>query len=204
VFPKLGDLPFSSFSFYFSLSCYIWARGGQIPSDERNVGAGVTALFPCSEQCGVSTKLSLSTKPPPVRVPLNLAPCLMHRHGPCRRWLCPCGRHWRLRFRCRCPCSHFRLRLCHCHCLCARCCPTRVAAIASATIVVAAVSPGSILDAAAAFVVTHGFAFAADVAVSDFASAVGSSAALLSPRLCRSPAFVDVWSAPAPASARIC
>ena len=29
------------------------------------MGAGVTALFPCSEQCGVSTKLSLSTKPPP-------------------------------------------------------------------------------------------------------------------------------------------
>jgi len=151
VFPKLGDLPFSSFSFYFSLSCYIWARGGQIPSDERNVGAGVTALFPCSEQCGVSTKLSLSTKPPPVRVPLNLAPCLMHRHGPCRRWLCPCGRHWRLRFRCRCPCSHFRLRLCHCHCLCARCCPTRVAAIASATIVVAAVSPGSIFGCCRCF-----------------------------------------------------
>ena len=28
------------------------------------MGAGVTALFPCSEQCGVSTKLSLSTNPP--------------------------------------------------------------------------------------------------------------------------------------------
>jgi len=61
---KLCDLPFSFLSFYFPLLLYLGPRGG-IPSDERNVGAGVTALFPCSEQCGVSTKLSLSTKPPP-------------------------------------------------------------------------------------------------------------------------------------------
>ena len=68
-------------------------EGGGIPSDGRNVGAGVTALFPCSEQCGVSTKLSLSTKPPPGWVPLNLAPYLVH-DGPAPDQpgcLCGCG-----------------------------------------------------------------------------------------------------------------
>jgi len=49
------------------------------PSDERNSGAGVTALFPCSEKRGVSTELcSLSTTPPPPVWVLNLAPYLMH------------------------------------------------------------------------------------------------------------------------------
>jgi hypothetical protein len=69
---------------------------------------------------------------------------------------------------------------------------TRVAASVGVTMFVAAVSRSSAISAgaAAAFVVTHGFAFAAAVADTAVVSAVCSSAALLSSSLCRSSVFV--------------
>ena len=65
-------------------------RGG-IPSDEQDLGAGVAAMFPCSEQCDVSTRLcsfSTTPPPPPVWVPLNLAPCLMRDDPAARQSKC--------------------------------------------------------------------------------------------------------------------
>ena len=58
---------------------------GGIPSDERDLGAGVTAMTPCSEKCGVSTRLSSLSTTPPAWVPLDLALCLVRDDPAARR-----------------------------------------------------------------------------------------------------------------------
>jgi hypothetical protein len=74
---------------------------------------------------------------------------------------------------------------------------TRVVASTGVTIFVAAVSRGFAMNVGAAtvFVVTYGFAYATAVAAIAVASAVGSSAAIMSSSLCSSSVFFAAWSA---------